>query len=99
MNNQERAHQVITQAVEILMPGNEITHTPEHSSYNTHGLVDGFSVYITTHYKDDKRAGNLDIDIYDNEFNRVASVNACAYIAVMLAKQAMEIDSSVKAVA
>ena len=99
MNNQERAHQVITQAVEILMPGVEITNTPEHSSYNTHGQVDGFSIYITTHYKDDKRAGNLDIDIYDNKFNRVASVNACGYIAVMLAKQAMAIDSSVKAVA
>ena len=99
MNNQVHAYQVITQAVEILMPGVEITHTPEHSSYSAHGLVDGFSVYITTHYKDDKRAGNLDIDIYDNKFNRVASVNACGYIAVMLAKQAMEIASSVKAVA
>lgn len=99
MNNQEHAYQVITQAVEILMPGNEITHTPEHASYNTHGHVDGFSVYITTHYKDDKRAGNLDIDIYDTKFTRVASVNACGYIAVMLAKQAMEIASSVKVVA
>lgn len=99
MNNQERAHEVITQAVEILMPGKEITHTPEHSSYNTHGYVDGFSVYITTRYKDNKRSGNLDIDIYDTKFNRVANINACAYIAIMLAKQAMEIDSSVKAVA